>query len=391
MYEIDTWPLEIETLLQPITPEQPSGESLRYDETYDRIKEARREDDPSLSQGVWQRELKRADWYAVSALCIEALTTRTKDLQIAAWLLESWLHLYGMAGVRDGLIVMVNLCEQFWPTLYPELTAGNVDARTAPIVWINERLFLTLKQIPITQPETNDAVAYTWLDWENALYLEQQAKKYPSLLRVAETDQQVTKARFRESLDLSSTAVCVGLLEQTNDALDALDDLDTVLRVKCTDQSPSLTQFKTVLVNIRQLLTSVLAERNGGSTIFPAEPDKAQSKGMLVNIRQLLTSNRSKRTDGASALVAQPGSAQGGGSYITGDIPIHSRTEAYQLLAMIAEYLTTIEPHSPTPYLIRRAVTWGSMPLNELLMELLKDGGDLASIYTLLGMKQGDD
>src|SRR5689334_3969227 len=194
MHEIDTWPIEIETLLMPISPEQPSGESLRYDETYDRIKEARREDDPSLSQGVWQRELKRADWYAVSALCLEALATRTKDLQLAAWLLEAWLHLYGMAGVRDGLILTVHLCEQFWPTLYPELAASNVDARTAPIVWINERLFLTLKQIPITQPETNDAVAYTWLDWEHALHLEQQAKKYPSLLRVAETEQQVTKA-----------------------------------------------------------------------------------------------------------------------------------------------------------------------------------------------------
>ena len=343
-----------------------------------------------MAQGVWERELKRADWYAVSTLCIETLTTRTKDLQIAAWLLEAWLHLYGMAGVRDGLMLIVNLCEQFWPTLYPELAVNSMDARLAPIVWINERLFLTLKQIPITQPETTDAVAYTWLDWEHALHLEQQAKKHPGLLLGLGHAQQVTKARFRESLDLSSTAVCVGLLEQTNDALDALDDLDTLLRVKCADQSPSVTQFKTVLVNIRQLLSGVLSERNGSSAVLQAEPDKAQNKGMLVNIRQLLTSNRSKRSDGASTLVAPPAIAQGGGVYTTGDIQIHSRTEAYQLLAVIADYLVAIEPHSPTSYLVRRAVSWGSMPLNELLLELLQDGGDLASIYMLLGMNQGD-
>jgi type VI secretion system protein ImpA len=390
MPEIDTWPLDIETLLQPITPERPAGDSLRYDDTYDRIKEARREDDPNLSQGVWQRDLKRADWYAVSAICIDVLTTRTKDLQIAAWLLEAWMHLYGMAGARDGLILIVNLCEHFWRTLYPELNAHNLEARNAPIVWINERLFLALKQIPITQPETNNVPAYTWLDWEHALHLEQQAQKHPSLLRVAETEHKVTKARFRESLDLSPTALCVGLLEQVNDALDALDDLETVLRIKCADQSPSLSQFRSVLVSIRQLLTSALAERNGGAASFAAEPDKTQNKGMLVNIRQMLSTNRSKRTDGAAVLAVEPGLAQGGGAYLSGDIQFNSRTEAYQLLAAIADYLNTVEPHSPTPYLIRRAVTWGSMSLEELLLELVRDRSDLASIYTLLGMKQGD-
>jgi type VI secretion system protein ImpA len=389
MHEIDAWSREIERLLLPITPENPSGQSLRYDDIYDRIKEARREDDPNLPQGVWERELKRADWYAVSAICIDALTTRSKDLQIGAWLLEAWLHLYGMSGVRDGLIVIANLCEHFWPTLYPELSSG-VEARLAPLVWINERLFLKLKQIPITQPETNDVSAYSWLDWEHALHLEQQARKHPGLLRVAETEQQVTKARFRESLELSSTALCVALLEQVNDALDALDDLETVLRIKCADQSPSLSQFRNVLVNIRQLLTGALSERNGGAPVIANDSDKGQQKGMLVNIRQLLTSNRSKRTDGTAPLAAQPGSAQGGGAYISGDVQIHSRAEAYQLLAMIADYLITIEPHSPTPYLIRRAVTWGSMSLEELLLELVRDRSDLASIYSLLGIKQGE-
>jgi type VI secretion system protein ImpA len=388
--EIDTWPIDIENLLLPITPEQPAGSSLRYDDAYDRIKEARREDDPNLPQGVWQQDLKRADWYAVNSICIHALSERTKDLQVAAWLLEAWLHLYGMAGVRDGLIVIASLCEHFWQTMYPELQPGNLDGRIAPIHWINERLFLTLKQMPITQPEAGDMPEYAWLDWEHALHLEQQAKKYPSLLRVAETERKVTKARFRESLELSPTAYCVGLLEQTNDALDALDDLEAVLRIKCAEQSPSLTQFKSVLVNIRQLLSNALAERNGGAAILAAEPGKAHNKGVLVNIRQMLTNGRSKRSDSAADSAAEPGPIQGGGAFIIGDVPIHSRTEAYQFLATIADYLMTVEPHSPTPYLIRRAVSWGSMSLEELLLELVKDRSGLSSIYALLGIKQGD-
>src|SRR5215813_13550035 len=106
--------IEVEDLLQQIGETDPAGESLRYEGTYDRIAEARREDDPKLSQGIYKSACKRADWATVSAVCVEALTTRTKDLQIAGWLLEAWLHRDGFAGVAKGLRVVAEMCERFW-------------------------------------------------------------------------------------------------------------------------------------------------------------------------------------------------------------------------------------------------------------------------------------
>ena len=44
------------------------------------------------------------------------------------------------------------------------------------------------------------------------------------------------------------------------------------------------------------------------------------------------------------------------------------------------------EPHSPAPWLVKRAVSWGCMTLAELLDELLGQGENLASIKKLLGM-----
>ena len=41
-------------LLTPIPGANPSGPDLRYDPLYDRIKEARREED-DVPQGVWKR------------------------------------------------------------------------------------------------------------------------------------------------------------------------------------------------------------------------------------------------------------------------------------------------------------------------------------------------
>ena len=63
-----------------------------------------------------------------------------------------------------------------------------------------------------------------------------------------------------------------------------------------------------------------------------------------------------------------------------------SREQAYASLSAIADYLMRTEPHSPAPWLVKRAVSWGGMTLAELLDELLGQGENLASIKKLLGM-----
>ena len=100
--------------LAPLPGEQPCGPSLRYAGDYERIRDARREDDPNLPQGVWQSELKRANWDEVVRLSVDALARRSKDVQIAAWLLEALIHRRGFAGIPVGLGVMVGLCRAYW-------------------------------------------------------------------------------------------------------------------------------------------------------------------------------------------------------------------------------------------------------------------------------------
>jgi predicted component of type VI protein secretion system len=66
---------------------------------------------------------------------------------------------------------------------------------------------------------------------------------------------------------------------------------------------------------------------------------------------------------------------------------VRTRAEAYQLLAEIADFLVRTEPHSPVPYLVSRAVAWGSMPLQELLGELVRNSGELTEVYRLLDLQ----
>src|SRR5258705_13352344 len=126
-------------LLNPIEGENPSGANLRYAPVYDKIKEARRQDDDA-PQGEWQRERKLADFKTVLKLGGDALATQTKDLQLGAWLTEAMLHQEGFAGLRQGLDLLHGLVEKFWDTLYPEIEDGELELRSAPLEWVGTRL-----------------------------------------------------------------------------------------------------------------------------------------------------------------------------------------------------------------------------------------------------------
>lgn len=331
---------DLATLLSPISAEQPTGDSLRYSEVYDQIKEARREDDPTLPQGVWQTKLKQADWATVEAASIEALTTRSKDLQIGAWLLEAWFHLHGMVGVRDGLVLLRELCERYWDDLYPELGQG-LEARTAPIRWLNEKFPTELWLVNVTQPEHDPSAVTTFSDWENARGAAEPA----------------TRTRLRESAVLTPRRFYIQELTALDEASEAAAQLETGLRERCGDEAPTLHQLKSQLDALRQLLAALVAEHHGNGDESPF----------------------ATQSEAGSAAEA------GEGSTVSAN-PIRSRAEAYQRLAEVADYLSRAEPHSPTPYLIRRAVAWGRMPLSDLLQELVRDPSDLRAAYSLLGI-----
>ncbi|MBI3328206.1 MAG: type VI secretion system protein TssA [Nitrospinae bacterium] len=354
--------IDLEKLLAPISVEHPAGESLRYEGTYDRIQTARREDDASLPQGIWKTSLKKADWQTVRDICLEALETRSKDLHIAVWLLEAWLHVHGFSGVREGLRLVIGLCEGFWDELYPAMEGEDLDYRVAPLVWMNEKVSTKLKLIPITQPQGSDQYPYTWAEWESASHLENLASRDRTILQDPEIEGKVTQGMFRGSAMLTPISFYISLAEELDSTMDATTALSRLLDEKCGNKAPSLVQFREALVSIQRLVHDILAERSGEV----AAVVKEQPAGLGVT--------EEEDEQGMEALSA-------GG-------PIRTRAEAYRRLLEAAEYLLKTEPHSPTPYLIKRAVSWGSMSLTELLQELVGNERDREAIYILLGMRK---
>lgn len=362
--------MDFESLLAPIPPPpgtsgSPAGEPLRYDPLFDEIKELRREDDPTLPQGVWKHELKRADWSQVEALAAGALKSRGKDLQVAGWLAEAWTHLYGFAGARQGLELLAELCRRYWDDVHPQASNGDTEYRLAPLRWTIDQLAKTLRGVAITGPEDEDAPAYSWSDWEDGLYLSRLSATDREAAARAEAAGRVTQPKFFLSVNQTPAGQFLRLAEQVAGVEAAIGNLDAVLAECCGRGAVSLAALGDITAAIASFLGRILSERVDAGELAPsllAEPSG----------------------EGGSPWAAELGAHGGAPGRIT------SRTEAYQRLTEAAEYLLRTEPHSPAPYLVQRAVMWGNLSLAELLAELLAGKADLPTIYTLLGIKRGD-
>lgn len=364
---IPPYTVDFEKLLTPISADRPAGEYLRYEGTYDRVREARREDDARLTQGIYKADVKRADWAAVEALCLEALSARTKDLQLAGWLLEAWLHLYGFAGVREGVRLLAGLCENFWEDLHPALEEGDFEGRAALVVWVNEKLSHKLKLVALTAPHAGDGLAHALADWESACQLDHLSKKNPQAAAAAEAQGHVTLAKFQTGVMLTPTAFYAELLSDLEASHAACLSFERLLEEKCGVNAPDLYKFREVIRSTHDLASSVMKAR-------PEEPgeyaEEADDEGAFDG----------PAGDGPTPLLSQqPGHSPqllGGG--------IRSRAEAYRRLEEAADYLLLTEPHSPVPYLIKRAIAWGGMNLQEVLQQIIRNDGEMQELNRLL-------
>lgn len=359
--------VDIETLLAPISADKPSGDSLRYSTLFDEIKKLRTEDDPALPMGVWQKPLKKADWPAVALLCLDALETRTKDLQLAGWLTEAWIELGGFYGLTRGLQLIAALAESFWNDLHPQPQDDELAYRLAPLLWLDGQLPLRLKRLAITSPQGAESMPYDWIAFESSRQLANLARADARAAQKAVERGGISEEKFLVSVSLTPTDFYLAVESQLEDAHEALAQLAAVIDALAGDEAPSFPALRAQLEDLGHLVGAVLAERREAGDLPELE-------------------------DANDA----PASGMAGGGH--GDLPgavragrIKSRADAYRMLAEAAEYLARTEPHSPVPYLVRRAVGWGNFTLAELLRELLAEQSDLRSINKLLGIKEGRD
>ena len=354
---------ELDLLLKPISAELPCGPALRYDPIFTDIRLAREEDDPTLPMGEWERPLKRADWALIESRCKPMLRERSKDLQIAAWLLEAWTRQFGFDGLYRGLSLVERLVRQFWEPLHPVIEDDDADARVAPLEWLNESLSATVRlHLPLLKIAGRKPPGLTLADWERMIAVELSGAIHaPNKPAGDSGDAPLTRndvisyAHQRLGRDM---AVKLALIQRCLHCLEAtLAHADLQLGA----QAPNLSKLKGTLVAIERVIAQLIVE--------PTEEEMAP---------EILHSDDTESATPLSVAAMPPVLA---GNW-------KSRNEAYATLSALADYLSAVEPHSPTPYLLRRAVSWGRMPLPELMAEIIREEGDLNRLANLLGLRE---
>jgi type VI secretion system protein ImpA len=330
-------------LLNPIPGENPSGESLRYAPVFDKLKEARRADDDA-PQGDWQFERKTADYALVIKLAGEALATKSKDLQVAAWLTEAILRKEGFQGLKAGLELIKGLIDNFWGTLYPELDDGDAEMRAAPLEWLGTRMDSALRSVPLTSKGAN------WFQFKESRVVgyeagvDTDAKAEARSTAIAEGK---TSGEAWDSAVAATPKVFYAEMEETLDGiLGVIESFSAMGEEKFGDVAPSFGPMRTTVEEIRHTVHGLLQKKR------ELEPDEG--------VEAAASEELGEEPASGEETPATRGRPLGPALHKPAAEPV-DQEDAFQRVTAVAGYLRRNDPSSPLPYLLLRGLRWGEL------------------------------
>lgn len=355
--------VSLNDLLEPIPGDDIGGADLSFSSEFDQIREARRHDDQSLSQGDWETERKTAQWPRVRELAEDILRHRSKDLQVAAWYTEAMARLKGFEGLATGLSVLDGLFSDFWEFCYPAYDPADLDERAGKIEWLNRQLPLVVRDIPLTDRGSG---GYSWLKWEESRTIDNLGLKDAEARDKALADGKLSGEMFDKAVQTSGRGYYEKLHLQIQDAVRVIASLEQKVDERFGLDAPSLKDLRLAIASCEELVGKLLARLGG-------QPGGATSGAPL--------------TETAGQRSAAPQGGVGGANPPAVGV-IYSRGDAIHALREVARYFRQHEPHSPVAHLADRAANWAEMPLEKWLGAVVKDEGTLSQLRELLDIRE---
>jgi type VI secretion system protein ImpA len=334
--------LDFDALLAVIPGDDPAGSSVPF-EVKEKLEEFRKEVDPESfdkKDPTRPENATRADWPAISKLAQQTLRETSKDLLVAARLTEALVKLHGVAGIRDGFQLLRLMVDQCWDRMYPVIeTPDDLEVRAGPFNWIDHptksaRFPWSVRMVPLIG---RDKDRYSWQQWKESL-----SGKGP-----------VTSADIDRAITASSRESCEQIVEDLNVAWQEIELLLKALNAKMASEAPGLTSVREALNDCRALAQQILQKKGGAAP--------AATVG----------------TEGATGAPAENPVEK----------KMATRADVYSTIAQAAAVLQQLEPHSPIPYLLNRAVELGSLPFPDLMKNLILNADVVKLMNRELGIK----
>ena len=335
--------INLDELLQGLSPDAPCGEDLEYDAAFGEMERAA-EGKPEQQFGDTIVPAEEADWREVRRKAMDLLS-RSKDLRAAVYLAQAELSMDGLPAFRDCLALLRGYIEQYWDTVHPQLDPDDDNDPTFRVntftsLFDTNTTLLYLKKTPLV--ESRAVGKFSLYDIEVAHgELPPPADEEPPGISTIE-------AAFLDcDLDeLQQTATAV------RESLEHVKALESVLTEQVgVGNAASFDPLAHVLGEAEKRLAEQLTRRGAGDPSADSgeeeegegEADGGQSGGGAV---------QSKRLSGE----------------------ITTREDVVRALDMICDFYDRYEPSSPLPLLLKRAKRLTNKTFMEIIRDLAPDG-----------------
>lgn len=344
----------LDDLVQPISSDFPAGVKLPAAdrEQLDKLRKEHNPEDYEPDDPMRHEPRLTANWPGIIEEAGRLLKTTSKDLTLAARLTEAWTKQHGILGTRAGFALLRRLCAEAWDRLHPapELAEpDDVDTRLRDFRWLDDpeskgmkgaRFPFTVRAVPLARHGSTVVSADTCRprSGKPPVVENEQLRAVANALSQEECEQ--TLGNIAASL-----TELEGLLAALNDNVKAdlvrLGLAEGEAEKRKNEYLPGFTETRKALEECKMIAEQMLRQRAaaGGDNL----PVPLDANGTAVVATRLSMGNG------------------------------FSREQIYQQLRMAADALEQVEPHSPVPFLIRRAVELRSLKFPKLVEILTRD------------------
>lgn len=324
-------------LLTEVSSDNPCGDYLEYDAAYLELGKniLGKPEDPITGEAA-----QPPNWREIHKQCLSILQ-QSKDIQVAVYLVRALIHLEGLAGFRDGLHLLNELLQKFWPHIHPVLDPDDDLDPTARVNILEElnhfdSVLKPLSQAYLVESKSVGRFCLRDIQWATG-------KEEPPA-GTAKPDLSLIQAAFHEV----AAEVNASNYQAIQDSLACLQALEAFVAEQVGIQNgPDLSALSTLLKEIRYAFehyaqTADAAEAEGADEAGEAEGDA--DSGVVVSRKQ------------------------------AGVAGIHSRQDVLKTLDLIMKYYAENEPSSPVPILLQRAQRLVTADFMQIVQNLLPDG-----------------
>ncbi len=325
---------DVETLLAPVSEENPVGEDLSYDAERQEIETAF---ETSASGGSANEG--DVDWRSIVKL-IENQSARTKDIWLAVYMMRAGARMAQLDVVERGAEYLAGLVGTYWDTVHPQLDEYGFQGRKTPcesLTRIGEFLGPLRNIILIRHPRLGE---YSSADIERFTIGGDNEDGY-GMFRAALQETPVEEIEAA----VAQLDALVAAIQRADGIMTANSGSETSVNFK-----PTYEALKGVRAGLAGFTPSGAGEGEAGGTEDPAG---GASEGGYSG------------TGGGGGGRGAPGS-------------IESREDVIKAIDAIADYYRRKEPGSPVPLALKRAREWVTLDFLAVLQDILPNSLDEA-------------